>query len=355
MPNPMTPGDEDARVRAWRKKPVVIEAVQWTGSSASLAEIHELIGTHHSVQSYRWDEYVDLVKREGLKIFTLEGSHMASIGDWIIKGVKGEAYPCKPDIFAATYEPAALSPAAPASGGMPDDWKDEAQRLLGVVNVMTEQYTSLKARFLAGDEPTEAEVLEWASALPDSPLSEKLHTRMVERGLAVGAELRASRAPLPAGTPELLSAIAKRVAELVLPLAGKRTELQAEIENDHYLQALISQRASPPPAEASTRDTERLDWLLRNAMLTMLDDGDGSIGLFLTADENERAFAIVAESTGDDDGTLTADDAPWLTDAQRAQLNGLAPTNNGVVTDRTAILGAIDAARAARPSVEPPQ
>jgi hypothetical protein len=43
------------------------------------------------------------VKEEGLKIFTLEGSHLATIGDWIIKGVKGEFYPCKPDIFDQTY------------------------------------------------------------------------------------------------------------------------------------------------------------------------------------------------------------------------------------------------------------
>lgn len=43
------------------------------------------------------------MKEEGLKIFTLEGSHLATIGDWIIKGVKGEFYPCKPDIFDQTY------------------------------------------------------------------------------------------------------------------------------------------------------------------------------------------------------------------------------------------------------------
>lgn len=41
-----------------------------------------------------------------MNIPTLEGDHIANIGDWIIKGVKGEFYPCKPDIFAATYDPA---------------------------------------------------------------------------------------------------------------------------------------------------------------------------------------------------------------------------------------------------------
>lgn len=46
----------------------------------------------------------------GLVIPTLEGDHHASVGDWIIRGVKGEFYPCKPDIFAATYEPANTPP-----------------------------------------------------------------------------------------------------------------------------------------------------------------------------------------------------------------------------------------------------
>jgi len=52
---------------------------------------------------YKWEEYEALVQNKGLKIFTLEGSHMASIGDMIIKGVLGECYPCKPDVFAKTY------------------------------------------------------------------------------------------------------------------------------------------------------------------------------------------------------------------------------------------------------------
>lgn len=42
----------------------------------------------------------------GLEILTLEGKMTADVGDWIIRGVKGEFYPCKPDIFEATYEPA---------------------------------------------------------------------------------------------------------------------------------------------------------------------------------------------------------------------------------------------------------
>lgn len=88
----------------YRKKPVIIEAVLWNGNN--LKEVIEFTGQHVSAQHFKWEEYEDLVAREGLKIFTLEGSHMATVGDMIIKGVKGECYPCKPDIFAKTYEDA---------------------------------------------------------------------------------------------------------------------------------------------------------------------------------------------------------------------------------------------------------
>jgi predicted RNase H-like nuclease (RuvC/YqgF family) len=88
----------------YRKKPVVIEAILWNGTN--LREIIDFTGLHHSAEKWTWKEYCDVVDREGLKIFTIEGSLNASIGDYIIKGVKGEVYPCKPDIFDMTYEPA---------------------------------------------------------------------------------------------------------------------------------------------------------------------------------------------------------------------------------------------------------
>jgi hypothetical protein len=94
----------------YRKKPVVIEAIQWTGEN--LKEIIDLIGLHPSALKWTWEQYEEVVRSEGLKIFTLEGTHMANVGDWIIKGIKGEAYPCKPDIFAATYDEAS----APSQG-----------------------------------------------------------------------------------------------------------------------------------------------------------------------------------------------------------------------------------------------
>ena len=75
----------------YRKKPVVIEAVRWTGEN--LLEICNFTGRCGG----------ELIKNGELYIDTLEGVHHASIGDFIIKGVHGEFYPCKPDIFRKTY------------------------------------------------------------------------------------------------------------------------------------------------------------------------------------------------------------------------------------------------------------
>ena len=83
--------------RVYRKKPVVVEAVQWTGENH--AEMCEFIDS----------EAFDIIPRIELVVHTLEGDHHASPGDYIIKGVNGEFYPCKPDIFAKTYESSTLT------------------------------------------------------------------------------------------------------------------------------------------------------------------------------------------------------------------------------------------------------
>lgn len=82
-------------IQKYRKKPVVIEAIKltvdniqdamiWCGETALYAELHK--------------------KSKSLYIHTLEGAMQANIGDWVIKGIKGEFYPCKNDIFEMTYE-----------------------------------------------------------------------------------------------------------------------------------------------------------------------------------------------------------------------------------------------------------
>lgn len=95
----------------YRKKPVVIDALQWTGDNlrAVICFTDGPPDTRTNHAGMMWEKYEDLVQREGLKIYTLEGTMNADVGDYIIKGVKGEFYPCKPDIFSATYAPADLA------------------------------------------------------------------------------------------------------------------------------------------------------------------------------------------------------------------------------------------------------
>lgn len=80
---------------AFRKKPVVITAEQFDGTPTKTKMIRDWVGDSCIFDSE--DQFV---------IQTLEGTMTAEKGDWIIKGVKGEFYPCKPDIFDASYEPA---------------------------------------------------------------------------------------------------------------------------------------------------------------------------------------------------------------------------------------------------------
>ena len=80
----------------YRKKQVEIDAIQFVGTNKD--EITEFMFSASSRFGITGDGSVVIF------INTLEGEMVASVGDWIIKGVKGEFYPCKPDIFAATYE-----------------------------------------------------------------------------------------------------------------------------------------------------------------------------------------------------------------------------------------------------------
>lgn len=84
-----------SNVLKFRKKPVVIEAILWDGGSTALLNIAEFLGKDQS----EW-----LNTDRTISIETLEGTMLANRGDYIIKGVQGEFYPCKPDIFNQTYE-----------------------------------------------------------------------------------------------------------------------------------------------------------------------------------------------------------------------------------------------------------
>lgn len=80
----------------YRKKPVVIEALQVVYGKTDVQEVIDFVG----------EENLKDIQTSEPKISTLEGDMLISDGDYIIKGVQGEFYPCKPDIFVATYEKA---------------------------------------------------------------------------------------------------------------------------------------------------------------------------------------------------------------------------------------------------------
>lgn len=90
-------------MKKYRKKPVIVEAVEYTGFN--IKEIKDFVGEQLICEIYD-GAYVAGVRppRVDMRIKTLEGDMKVSTGDYIIKGVNGEFYPCKPEIFNKTYE-----------------------------------------------------------------------------------------------------------------------------------------------------------------------------------------------------------------------------------------------------------
>lgn len=83
-----------SEIKKYRKKPVVIEALQWDGSIETRNKLGEWLG----------DKFQTHGEYNKPTIKTLEGDHICNLWDYVIKGVKGEFYPCKPNIFEMTYE-----------------------------------------------------------------------------------------------------------------------------------------------------------------------------------------------------------------------------------------------------------
>jgi len=87
--------------KLYRKKPIIIEAMQFTGDNWQEIQNWMYKNKSKRFKTYQTDQKGALI---GIIIKTSEGEMVASVGDYIIKGVKGEFYPCKPDIFEKTYE-----------------------------------------------------------------------------------------------------------------------------------------------------------------------------------------------------------------------------------------------------------
>ena len=84
----------------YRKKPVIIDAIQFQDTKEGIAEALRFLGPNQA--GYRRDSRT--THSWALRVLTLEGQMKCQPGDWLIRGIKGEFYPCKPDIFEATYE-----------------------------------------------------------------------------------------------------------------------------------------------------------------------------------------------------------------------------------------------------------
>ncbi len=118
----------------FKKKPVTIDAIQWNGENTE--DVLKFLGESLNVN----------VDADGFKINTLEGTMTASVGDFIIKGVKGEFYPCKPDIFEQTYDAA-----------------QESKKILCVyVNKITKKYTRYEVYPLS-DTLTKEKLIEFVN------------------------------------------------------------------------------------------------------------------------------------------------------------------------------------------------
>jgi len=88
----------------YRKKPVVIEAFQLEVRQLNWPQWAQDALTENVIIAHNTGKFANPSEETYLTIKTLEGDHKASLGDYIIRGVKGEIYPCKPDIFEMTYE-----------------------------------------------------------------------------------------------------------------------------------------------------------------------------------------------------------------------------------------------------------
>lgn len=150
----------------YRKKPATIEAVQFDGLNPT--EIKDFVGENCEVEIYD-NEVTPPIAR--IIIHTLEGDMEVSKGDYVIKGVKGEFYPCKPDIFKQTYESADITSDLEEAA---EEYRKESHRKSVLPNIdgpMPEYGGSIKDAFIAGAEREREqmlkEALEWLKSNTD--------------------------------------------------------------------------------------------------------------------------------------------------------------------------------------------
>lgn len=149
--------DNSKEVAQYRKKAVIIHAVQLLDTPASILAVNQFIegkaDIHHNTNMQardRWDDYVYSASNQGgiyLKTLESDGqTQKANFGDYIIKGIKGEFYPCKPDVFALTYEP--TQPSIPVSDEKENEITNSPEWIAGAAFLETCMVTDEDERFL---------------------------------------------------------------------------------------------------------------------------------------------------------------------------------------------------------------
>lgn len=154
----------------FRKKPAVVEATQWFKDGDHPAVIRKTDPSRYGDEGVPW-------------VPTLEGGHVVTPGDWIITGVRGEHYPCKPDIFAIIYEPAneAAAPEPEPLAYLVEGWHDDKlmahiphltlEDAKASAAVFSQHYTTTKLVPLYAAPPV-------ALAVPDGSSASSLLTKM---------------------------------------------------------------------------------------------------------------------------------------------------------------------------------
>lgn len=269
----------------YRKKPVVIEAFQMTearrmDNSEWPNWLNEAWNKNEGDSGALFRKDMDAPMPDLLCIWTLEGVHLVDWGDWIIRGVKGELYPCKPDIFAATYEPADFDATPGEEAHSVVEWSAErVATLLAQRDAPPKDGTALHAwamqlvRDVAAQQAAQpvASIADWeeigtvlasvADNLGDMPISDEWAAKTAKRAWSLLERNNYFRAAQPvAGEPathEVPRAWRQALRKLAFMArtsggtAGPDSGLMAALDE---AEALLSQpyrhTAAPVPVEA---------------------------------------------------------------------------------------------------------
>lgn len=174
----------------FRKRPVVIDAIRWDGTTKTLDAIADVSG----------DRFGRGVDGSTLLIATLEGVMTLRVGDWLIRGVAGEVYPCKHEIFMETYEPVDFEPAA-GRGQAPDQIAPPVEAAEPTIPFMFGMGLHVCAAMNPDQPPTAIVASRCPFCYADLPRQTQPERKPEHGTDVVSAEVAGSLAKNPGGRP----------------------------------------------------------------------------------------------------------------------------------------------------------